>query len=121
VEDKISDLSAAIKKSQRNATFKQQKKDLLEEFERKLSFPHKGGMFKATAEFLAQIQTLRFPQSEESFIVLDINKRPVEANKAEFSDLVREKYTVAVNWYYGEFTKLEKARTVEAMICPKEA
>lgn len=118
MEDKLTDLSVAIKKSQRNATFKQQKQDLLEEFERRIAFPYKGGMFKATAEFLAVcLSTL---DGITQSIVLDINKRPVETDGNEFIETVREKYTVALNWYYAEYTKLEKARTVEAMICPNE-
>ena len=72
-----------------------------------------GGLFKATPDLIS-FTKLILDSGRDSVVLIDSNGNPIEISDLEtFHKDLLSKYFEATNYYYAEYSKLKKARSVK--------
>lgn len=82
------------------------KRILKEKYQAKLIFAHNGGMFRATPELLAFVQS--WPIAE--LYLQDLYSNPIEVDKQVFLVKLQQHYHEQMNAWHVEFAELSKQR-----------
>jgi hypothetical protein len=82
------------------------RKVLREKYEAKLIFAHNGGLFKATPELLAFVQT--WPIDE--MYLADVYQNPIKLDRQVFLVQAQQHYQEQMNAWHNEFEELSKNR-----------
>ena len=88
------------------------KQTLLERVDAKCTFTHRGGLFKATPQLMAEIAGLQkcADWSGAEVIMLDEFQNPIQVSLIEFQKEAFHHYQYALNAYLNEYKKLKKVR-----------
>jgi|TARA_B100001094_G_scaffold85454_1_gene81881 hypothetical protein len=105
-------LKKALEHADYVTTFKNQKRVLLNQFDKQSTIYYDGGQFTASREYIASLKTIN------SCIFVDNNNTPIEIkNRGEFYDALVEAYSTALKTYHTEYQKLIKSeRTVQGIL-----
>jgi hypothetical protein len=79
---------------------------LKEKYQAKLIFAHNGGMFRATPELLAFVQS--WPIAE--LYIADLYDNPIEVDKQVFLVKLQQHYHEQMNAWHLEYEELSKKR-----------
>ena len=82
------------------------RKILKEKYQAKLLFAHNGGMFCATPELLAFVQTWPI----EELYLKDLYDNPVEVNRQVFLVKLQQHYHEQMNAWHNEYSEMMKKR-----------
>ena len=82
------------------------KRLLKEKYQAKLIFAHNGGMFRATPELLAFVQS--WPITE--LYIADLYDNPIEVDKQVFLVMLQQHYHEQMNAWHVEYEELSKKR-----------
>ena len=82
------------------------KRVLKEKYQAKLIFAHNGGMFRASPELLAFVQSWPI----EELYLQDLYDNPIEVDKQVFLIKLQQHYQEQMNAWHVEFTELSKQR-----------
>ena len=82
------------------------RKVLREKYEAKLIFAHNGGLFKATPELLAFVQTW----SIDEMYLADVYQNPIKLDRQVFLVQAQQHYQEQMNAWHNEFEELSKNR-----------
>jgi hypothetical protein len=105
-------LKKALEHADYVTTFKNQKRVLLEKFNKESTIYYEGGQYTATRELIASIKTI------DSHIFIDNNNIPIRIlNRGEFYNTLIDAYESALESYNKEYQKLVKSeRTVQGIL-----
>lgn len=79
---------------------------LKEKYQAKLIFAYNGGMFRATPELLAFVQSWPIPE----LYLADLYDNPIEVDKQVFLVRLQQHYHEQMNAWHVEYTELNKKR-----------
>jgi len=82
------------------------KRILKEKYQAKLIFAYNGGMFRATPELLAFVQS--WPVSE--LYIADLYENPIEVDKQVFLVKIQQHYHEQMNAWHVEYEELQNKR-----------
>jgi hypothetical protein len=78
-----------------------------------LTFSVNGGIFKISTDLISFVKAMK-DSGYSYLVILDMNKNPIEiSNLDNFLKDITSKYFEATNFYYSEYTKLRKMRSVK--------
>ncbi len=91
------------------------KEDIKIKFNTMLIHSANGGIFKITQELISFIK-LVIDNDREEVVLIDSNNNPIQITDiSEFYTEILSKYIEATNYYYFEYNKLKKARSIESL------
>lgn len=92
------------------------KEDLKIKFNTMLLHSCNGGNFKITQDLICFVK-LMIDSDREDIILIDVNNNPIQiTDPSEFFVEIIGKYIEATNFYYSEYSKLKKARSVSKLL-----
>lgn len=81
-----------------------------------LTYAINGGIFKAKIETINFLKLL-IDEGKDQVVLIDLNGNPVEiTNIKELYNELLSRYFQATNFYYVEYDKIRKARTVKTLM-----
>jgi len=106
----------AIEQSNYRVIFENQKEKLKEIFEGQLILPFNGGFFQIKPELFSEILIYLNEEKKEQ-ILLDMHQNPILIdNLPEFYEIIRSKYSEALNEYVIELAKLKLSRQIPTVV-----
>jgi hypothetical protein len=90
-----------------------QKENIKLKIETLLTFAINGGIFKISPELISFVKNIK-DMGHDYVVLIDMNQNPIEIQNLEnFLNDITSKYFEATNYYYVEYTKLRKLRSVK--------
>jgi hypothetical protein len=109
-------LEQALNFSNYMVTLNNQRRALKEKFLADLVYYHNGGSFLVTKELINFVKTMIDTGNEVDVVFIDDKDIPIEvADVQEFLSTILNIYFYASNYYYTEYEKLKKNRTIEGI------
>lgn len=106
-------LQKALDFSNYRITLFLQKENIKVKVDSLLTYAINGGIFKANIELITFVNLIK-SQGHTSVVLIDKNNNPVEITDLEtFQSDLLSRYFEATNFYYSEYTKLRKTRSVK--------
>ena len=89
-----------------------QKENIKLKMDSMLSYGINGGLFKATPDLISFTKMI-LDSGKTSVVLIDVNGNPIEISDLKlFQSELLSKYFEATNFYYSEYSKLRKSRSV---------
>lgn len=108
-------LGKAIEFANFRVSFFNSKENIKLKTDTMLGYSINGGTFKATPELIA-FTKIWVDKNAETLVIIDNNGNPIEIlDISEFYEELLSRYFEATNFYYVEYNKLKKIRTVEKL------
>ena len=106
-------LKKALDFSQYRISLFNQKENIKLKVDTLLTYAVNGGIFKISPELISFVKTIT-DMGHKYVVLLDVNQNPIEiADLPTFLNEIISKYFEATNFYYSEYTKLRKMRSVK--------
>lgn len=109
-------LSKALEFSNFRVSLFNKKENIRVKMDSMMTYAINGGVFKAKIETINFLKLL-IDDGKDQVVLIDLNGNPIEITdiKGLYSELL-SRYFQATNFYYVEYDKIRKARTVKATL-----
>jgi hypothetical protein len=78
-----------------------------------LTYAVNGGIFKSSPELISFVKII-LDSKKKSVVLIDTNGNPIEiTNIKDFYENLLDRYFSATNFYYAEYLKLKKSRSMK--------
>lgn len=110
-------LEKALEFSNYKQTLAIQRKALKETIDAKLTYGHRGGIFKIDRTLITFVQFLIDQERTENVVLLDTNDNPIMIEDiAKFKDEILDRYFSTTYEYHQQYEKLKKSRSVQSLV-----
>jgi hypothetical protein len=107
-------LSKALEFSNFRVSLFNKKENIRLKMDTMLSYATNGGLFKSTPELISFIKII-IDSGKDEIVLVDVNGNPIEITDIpKFYNELMSRYFQATNFYYVEYEKIRKARSVKA-------
>ena len=106
-------LSKALEFSNFRVSLFNKKENIRLKMDTMLSYATNGGLFKSTPELISFIKII-IDSGKDEIVLVDVNGNPIEITDIpKFYNELMSRYFQATNFYYVEYEKIRKARSVK--------